>query len=174
VGRLERDILERSVRAVAEQAVKADDLVDEAATAGGADQPITIHAKMLRLELLNVKADLERELGNLSLNCRRCGLDVHWVPGPRLPDRRAARFPVRAVVGASALIRAFTWRQNAMPGRSSVRGRLHQIPPGQGSENHSDHGEQRWDRQSEAVPEHRLDWEQPKLQHGSRAFAGPQ
>jgi hypothetical protein len=36
---------------------------------------------MLRLELLNVKADLERELGRLVLHCTACGLDVHWVSG---------------------------------------------------------------------------------------------
>jgi len=32
---------------------------------------------MLRLELLHVKADLERELETFSLNCSACGLDVH-------------------------------------------------------------------------------------------------
>ena len=42
---------------------------------------MTVHAKMLRLELLKVKADLERELEDFSLNCSRCGLDVHWVSG---------------------------------------------------------------------------------------------
>jgi len=31
--------------------------------------------------ILIVKADLERELEDLVLNCRRCGLDVHWVAG---------------------------------------------------------------------------------------------
>jgi hypothetical protein len=36
---------------------------------------------MLRIELLKVKADLERELEDFSLNCSRCGLDVHWVSG---------------------------------------------------------------------------------------------
>jgi hypothetical protein len=36
---------------------------------------------MLRLELLKVKADLERELEDFSLNCSRCGLDVHWGSG---------------------------------------------------------------------------------------------
>jgi hypothetical protein len=77
----ERHILERAVRAVAEQATKADDLVDEAAAAGGGDHPVTVHAKMLRLELLKVKADLERELEDFSLNCSKCGLDVHWVSG---------------------------------------------------------------------------------------------
>jgi len=28
-----------------------------------------------------VKADLERELEDFVLNCRKCGLDVHWVSG---------------------------------------------------------------------------------------------
>jgi hypothetical protein len=60
------------------------------------------------------------------------------------------------------------------PGQSSVRGRLLKTAPGQGSENQADDGEQRRDWQSEAVPERRLDWEQPKLQQGSRAFASPQ
>lgn len=36
---------------------------------------------MLRLELLKVKADLERELEDFSLNCSKCGLDVHRVSG---------------------------------------------------------------------------------------------
>jgi hypothetical protein len=36
---------------------------------------------MLRLELLKVKADLERELEDFVLNCEKCGLDVHWVSG---------------------------------------------------------------------------------------------
>ena len=35
-----------------------------------------LQAKM-RLELLNVKADLERELETLVLKCSSCGLDVH-------------------------------------------------------------------------------------------------
>jgi hypothetical protein len=37
--------------------------------------------KMLRLELLNVKADLERELEDFVLNCSMSGSDVHWVSG---------------------------------------------------------------------------------------------
>ena len=78
----ERDILEHAVRVVAEQATKADALVDEAIDVGhGRADPLVTHAKMLRLELLNVKADLERELEDFSLNCSRCGLDVHWVSG---------------------------------------------------------------------------------------------
>ena len=40
-----------------------------------------LQAKMLRLELLNVKADLERGLETFVLHCTRCGLEVHWVSG---------------------------------------------------------------------------------------------
>jgi hypothetical protein len=76
MARRERDILEHAVRTIAEQAVKADELVDEAKAAGGGDHPVTVHEKMLRLELLKVKADLERELEDFSLNCSKCGLDV--------------------------------------------------------------------------------------------------
>jgi hypothetical protein len=38
-----------------------------------------VQAKMLRLELLKVKGDIERELGTFVLNCKRCSLDVHWL-----------------------------------------------------------------------------------------------
>ena len=38
-------------------------------------------AKMLRLESLKVKAELERELETWVPNCTKCGLDVHWVSG---------------------------------------------------------------------------------------------
>jgi len=77
----ERDILEHAVHTIAAQAAKADELVKEAAVAGGGDHQVTPHAKMLRLELLKVKANLERELETWSLNCTKCGLDVHWVAG---------------------------------------------------------------------------------------------
>jgi hypothetical protein len=60
MARREREILEHAVRTIAEQVTKADELVDEAKAAGGGDHPVTVHAKMLRLELLKVKADLER------------------------------------------------------------------------------------------------------------------
>ena len=59
MARRERDILEHAVHTIAEQAAKADELVDEARAAGGGNHPVTVHAKMLRLELLKVKADLE-------------------------------------------------------------------------------------------------------------------
>ena len=47
----------------------------------GRSDPLVVHAKMLRLELLNVKGDLERELEDFPLNGTKCGLDVHWVSG---------------------------------------------------------------------------------------------
>jgi hypothetical protein len=50
-----------------------------AADFGGSD--VVIRAKMLRLELLNVKADLERELGQLVVDCTSCARRVHWIPG---------------------------------------------------------------------------------------------
>jgi hypothetical protein len=78
MARREREILEHAVHAIAEQAAKADEIVKEAALAGGGDHPVTLHAKMLRLEPLKVKADLERELGTWVPNCTKCGLDVHW------------------------------------------------------------------------------------------------
>ena len=82
MARQERDILERAVRAVSGQAAKADELVDEAIAAGlDGSHPLTIHAKMLRLELLQVKAELERNLGQLVLDCSDCGRTVHWVAG---------------------------------------------------------------------------------------------
>jgi hypothetical protein len=82
MARREREILEHAVHAFTEQAAKADDLVDEAIEVGhGRSDPLVTHAKMLRVELLNVKADLERELEDFSLDCTKCGLDVHWGSG---------------------------------------------------------------------------------------------
>jgi len=82
MARRERQILEHAVHTVAEQAGKADDLVDEASEVGhGRSDSLVVHAKMLRLQLLKVKADLERELEDFVLNCSACGLDVHWVSG---------------------------------------------------------------------------------------------
>jgi len=72
MARKERDVLEHAVRTLADQAVKADELVDEATAARGGSHPVTVHAKMLRFELLKVKADLERELEDFVLNCSKC------------------------------------------------------------------------------------------------------
>jgi hypothetical protein len=55
MSRRERTILERAVHAVTEQAAKADALVDEAIGWTRPLDPLVVHAKMLRLELLRVK-----------------------------------------------------------------------------------------------------------------------
>jgi hypothetical protein len=82
MARQERDILERAVRSLSEQAAKADALVDEAIALGHlGSEPLIVHAKMLRLELLKVKSDLERELETFVLDCGDCSLTVHWVAG---------------------------------------------------------------------------------------------
>jgi hypothetical protein len=52
----ERDILEGAVRTLADQAAKADALANEAVAAGlVGSHPVTLSAKHLRLELLQVK-----------------------------------------------------------------------------------------------------------------------
>jgi hypothetical protein len=73
----EREVLERAIRRVTEQAANADTIVDEAMAAGldGSDR-VVVGTKMLRAELLSVKADLERELERVLLNCVVCELSV--------------------------------------------------------------------------------------------------
>jgi hypothetical protein len=76
-----------------EQAASASAIVDEAHAAGlDGSNPVTVQAKMLRLELLRVKADLERELAKLVLECSDCGRTVRWVAGlvSRLDTGRTA------------------------------------------------------------------------------------
>jgi hypothetical protein len=59
---------------------------------------------MLRLELLKVKADLERELETWVPNCTKCGLDVHWVSGLGVtPGHWAHREPGRTASRLSSL-----------------------------------------------------------------------
>jgi hypothetical protein len=77
----ERDILERAVAAVAEQAGKADALIDDLQAAGLPEVGPVLQGKLIRLELLKVKGDLERELGKWVLDSRRCNRRVHWVAG---------------------------------------------------------------------------------------------
>jgi hypothetical protein len=93
MARRARHILERAVRTVAEQAKNAS--ADEAHDAGlDGSHTVTLQAKMLRLELLNVKADLERELGRLVLRCTACGQQVHRVSGVDIvPGHWAHREP---------------------------------------------------------------------------------
>jgi hypothetical protein len=78
----EREVLERAVRRVTGQAANADAIVDETIAAGldGSD-PLTVHVKQLRAELLSVKRDLERELESVVLDSVVCGRAVHYVGG---------------------------------------------------------------------------------------------
>jgi hypothetical protein len=63
---------ERAIRAVSERTTAADEIVDGALDAGlDGSHPVTEQMKMFRLELLNVKADLERELERRVLDCTR-------------------------------------------------------------------------------------------------------
>jgi hypothetical protein len=78
----EREILERTTHAIADRARDAYRLVEEAHDVDPRDESgLTAQAKRLRMELLQTKAELERELGRLLLHCRRCNRRVHWVPG---------------------------------------------------------------------------------------------
>jgi hypothetical protein len=70
--RREREILEHAVHTIAEQAAKA---------AGGGNHPVTVHAKMLRLELLKVKPTSSASSRHGCRTARSAGLDVHWVSG---------------------------------------------------------------------------------------------
>jgi hypothetical protein len=78
----ERQVLQRVIQRVTEQAANADTIVDEAMAAGldGSDKDV-VSTKMLRVELLSVKADLERELEKVVLDCAVCGKRVHYVGG---------------------------------------------------------------------------------------------
>lgn len=42
------------------------------------DHPVTVAAKQVRLEPLQVKADLERKPATWVLDCKACGMEVHW------------------------------------------------------------------------------------------------
>ena len=64
IGR--ESVFERAIADVAAQAPSANDLVDLALTS---ERDEILHAKMLRLELPNVKADLERGLITFAPNC---------------------------------------------------------------------------------------------------------
>jgi hypothetical protein len=82
----EREVLERAVRRMTEQASNADAIVDEAMAAGlDGSNPLTIHVKQLPAELLCIKAALERELEREVLEC--VGLR------PDRPLRRRTRRP---------------------------------------------------------------------------------
>jgi hypothetical protein len=78
----ERHVLEQAVRSVAKQARNAYELIDALAAIGvPEDAAPMLAAKDLRAELLKVKGDLERELGQWVLDCRQCNRRVDWVSG---------------------------------------------------------------------------------------------
>ena len=58
-----------------------------------ADHPVTVAAKQVPLELLKVKADLERELGTWVLGCTVCGMEVR-VQGHQHGGPKALRTPI--------------------------------------------------------------------------------
>jgi hypothetical protein len=78
----EREVVERSIRRVTEQAAKANEIVAQAMDAGlDGSSPLVVNMKMIRAELLSVKDDLERELEREVLNCVVCGVPAHYVGG---------------------------------------------------------------------------------------------
>ena len=98
----ERHVLEESVITIAEQARRADDLVDLAATSERED--VIWHAKVLRLELLKVKADLERELAR-GRTADPAGSASHWSPGSAIGREMSSR-GAGAARGAGCCIEA--------------------------------------------------------------------
>ena len=77
-----REVLERAVAALCVEAKKAYGLVEELYGEGIRDgDQLMLAAKQLRLELLQAKADLERELSTWIADCRECYRRVHWVAG---------------------------------------------------------------------------------------------
>jgi hypothetical protein len=70
------------LRSIADRAHDAYRVVEEAHEVDPRDESgLVAMAKRLRMELLQTKAELERELGNVLLHCRRGNRRMHWVPG---------------------------------------------------------------------------------------------
>ncbi len=71
IARREHDILKRAVLALSDQVAAASALVDEAMAAGlDGSHPVTVHAKMLRLELIKTKSAIRWE--QFVLDCSSC------------------------------------------------------------------------------------------------------
>jgi hypothetical protein len=110
----EREVLERAVRRVTEQAANAEMTVDQAMAVGldGSDK-IVVSTKMLRAELLSVEADLERELEKVVLDwpsvgsastrsaVSACGLVIGHTRNPRRTRRRSSPADFHAQARAS-------------------------------------------------------------------------
>jgi hypothetical protein len=100
-----RDILERAVRSIAEQAAKTNEVIDEAMEAGLAvDHPVTVAAKMLRLELLKTNAELERGLSVFVLDSTSRGMEVHWVQDVSVPDHSHWGTPLPSTAGRAGVV----------------------------------------------------------------------
>jgi len=103
----ERAVLVRAIHRITEQAANANALVENAMGTGldGSD-PLVVSIRMLRAQLLSVKADLERELERVVLDCRVCGRTVHYVgdsaSGPVIGDTRSQRLTRRRSSTAEA------------------------------------------------------------------------
>ena len=75
----EREILERTVRAIADRARDAYRVVEEAHAIESKDESgLVSAAKQLRMELLQTKAELERELGRMRLALQPAGPLGQW------------------------------------------------------------------------------------------------
>ena len=77
---------------------------------------------MLRLELLKVKADLERELKVFSLNGRKYGLDVHWVSGLGITPGHWGAPAARAATASRRSDREWAWNYRAWLSTPCQRG----------------------------------------------------
>ena len=78
----ERGVLEHAVPRHRTAGQLRVPIIGEAYAAGlPSDHPVTIQANRLRLELLQIEAEVERSLEDHSPTCTACELDVHWVSG---------------------------------------------------------------------------------------------
>ena len=89
-----RQILDHAVHAVSRRPRWPTSLMNSSG-AGGSD-PITVHAKKLRLELLSVKKELERQRENLSLNYSAWTTHDHHAPGSWVVAQTPSSTHVRA------------------------------------------------------------------------------
>jgi hypothetical protein len=98
----EREILERTVRAIADRARDAYRVVEEAHAIESKDESgLVSAAKQLRMELLQTKAELERELGRMRLAGAATGRatgSVASVPSPGTGRTRNQRRTVMSRV----------------------------------------------------------------------------
>lgn len=95
----------------------------------GSDR-IVVSMKMLRAELLSVKADLERELEKAVLDCTVCGKRVHYVGGlgaragrwahaePHRTTRRSSFATIQPTGSVGISLTRFALALNSLGGRS--------------------------------------------------------